>query len=384
MGAKSKPQEVLSLADIGAEAGHVGEAGSRTPSARRAAAPEERPGEARGRRQRRGEDRRVPRGEEAHLMTTLVFLETHDGEPTKGGLGVLSKAAALGGEVAGRARDGRPDAAAKAGAHGATRSSSSRTTPSPRRSRNHAWTRSRRSWPSPARRTFSLRPPCSGRHRLGTGRAPRRRTQLGLHRPPRGRRRARRQCALRSATRCSSRWAGRRRRASALVRSGTFDPDESRRHRGGARRVGDVPGLLDAGAARRPSAGEISGPSIEDADVIVAGGRGLGGPGGLLDVRGARSGARRRRRRDARRRGCRLVPVLGPGRADGQDRLAEALHRARHLRRDPAQGRDAGGGDDRRDQQGSERPYLRLRRPRRRRRPDADRPKLTELLRARK
>ena len=33
-------------------------------------------------------------------MTTLVFLETHDGEPTKGGLGVLSKAAALGaGEV---------------------------------------------------------------------------------------------------------------------------------------------------------------------------------------------------------------------------------------------------------------------------------------------
>jgi len=30
MGAKSKPQEVVSLADIGAEAGHVGEAGSRT------------------------------------------------------------------------------------------------------------------------------------------------------------------------------------------------------------------------------------------------------------------------------------------------------------------------------------------------------------------
>jgi electron transfer flavoprotein beta subunit len=30
MGAKSKPQEIVSLADIGAEASHVGEAGSRT------------------------------------------------------------------------------------------------------------------------------------------------------------------------------------------------------------------------------------------------------------------------------------------------------------------------------------------------------------------
>src|SRR4029079_6462158 len=30
-----------------------------------------------------------------------------------------------------------------------------------------------------------------------------------------------------------------------------------RRHRGGARCVGDVPGLLDAGAARRPSAGGV-------------------------------------------------------------------------------------------------------------------------------
>src|SRR6185436_8911952 len=101
MGAKSKPQEILSLADVGA------------------AAPEERPGEARGRRQRGGEDRRVPRGEAAR-MSTLVFLEAHDGSLTKGGLGVLGKAAALGGDVAGVVLgSGVRDAAAKAGPFGA-------------------------------------------------------------------------------------------------------------------------------------------------------------------------------------------------------------------------------------------------------------------------
>ena len=123
MGAKSKPQEVVSLADLGVEPGDVGESGSRTTV--RAVAPpprEERPGEDRGRRQRRGEDRRLPRREAADLMATLVFLETHDGEPTKGGLGVLSKAAALGGDVAGVVLGtGVRDAAAKAGAYGASR-----------------------------------------------------------------------------------------------------------------------------------------------------------------------------------------------------------------------------------------------------------------------
>ncbi len=122
MGAKSKPQEVVSLADIGVEADRVGSAGSRT-TVRSVAPPpaEERPGPDRGRRQRRREDRRVPRREEAHPMSTLVFLETHDGAPTKGGLGVLSKAASLGGDVAGVVLgSGVRDAAAKAGAFGAS------------------------------------------------------------------------------------------------------------------------------------------------------------------------------------------------------------------------------------------------------------------------
>ena len=52
---------------------------------------------------------------------TLVFLESHDGELTKGGLSLLGKAAALGGDVAGVVLgSGVRDAAAGAGAFGAT------------------------------------------------------------------------------------------------------------------------------------------------------------------------------------------------------------------------------------------------------------------------
>src|SRR6185437_13431413 len=57
---------------------------------------------ARGRiseRRRRG-DRRVPR-REAGAVKTLVFLEHHEGALSKASLGVLGKAAQLGGEVAG-------------------------------------------------------------------------------------------------------------------------------------------------------------------------------------------------------------------------------------------------------------------------------------------
>ena len=240
---------------------------------------------------------------------------------------------------------------------------------SPRRSRSRASTRSRRSWPSPARRTFSSRPRCSrptsprdsrrASTPVSTGTSP---TSAWTAASSSAR-------ARRSATRCSSRWAGRRRRASASSARG-----RSTRSSPAARRRCRTcrPTFQDFSTQARlvdHLQEESSGPSIEDADVIVAGGRGLGGPEGFSIVRGARSGARRRGRRDARRRGRRLVPVLGPGRADRQDRLAEALHRARHLRRDPAQGRDAGLGHDRRDQQGPERADLRLRRPRRRRRP---------------
>ena len=76
--------------------------------------------------------------------------------------------------------------------------------------------------------------------------------------------------------------------------------------------------------------------------------------------RGARRLDGRRRRRDPRRRRRRLVPVRGPDRPDRQDGRAEALPRGRHLRRDPAQGRDAELGEHPRDQQGPERADLRV------------------------
>jgi electron transfer flavoprotein alpha subunit len=52
-------------------------------------------------------------------VTTLVFLEHHEGVPQKGSLGVLAKACALGGEVAGVVLGAGADVAASAGAFGA-------------------------------------------------------------------------------------------------------------------------------------------------------------------------------------------------------------------------------------------------------------------------
>jgi electron transfer flavoprotein alpha subunit len=64
----------------------------------------------------------------------------------------------------------------------------------------------------------------------------------------------------------------------ALFRSGAFDPNES----GGEAEVEDVAVELDEFSTQatmvEQAHAESEGPSIEDADVIVAGGRGLGGP----------------------------------------------------------------------------------------------------------
>jgi electron transfer flavoprotein alpha subunit len=64
----------------------------------------------------------------------------------------------------------------------------------------------------------------------------------------------------------------------ALIRSGTFDPVE----RGGEAEVADIPvdvdGWSSAAVMLEQAHEEQEGPSIEDADVIVAGGRGLGKP----------------------------------------------------------------------------------------------------------
>ena len=100
MGAKTKPQETVSLADVGVDASSAGEAGAKTtvlelgpPPSRGDQVKIEDDGSA------RAEDPRPRRREEAPVKS-LVFLEHHGGELEKGGLGVLAKAASLG-EAAG-------------------------------------------------------------------------------------------------------------------------------------------------------------------------------------------------------------------------------------------------------------------------------------------
>ncbi len=112
----------------------------------------------------------------------------------------------------------------------------------------------------------------------------------------------------------------------ALFRSGTFDPKET----GGDAQVedvnADVQEFSKAATMIEQAHAESEGPSIEDADVIVAGG------------------------------------------TDGQDRRAQALHRSRHLGSNPTQGGHAELRHDRRDQQGRQRTGFRVLRSRRRRR----------------
>ena len=97
MGAKKKPQETLAAGDVGEAAGPGTTVVALNPPP------------PRGEAQKIEDDgsaaephRRVPRREEARLMAkTLVFLEHHEGAVQKGSLGVLAKAAQLGGEFAG-------------------------------------------------------------------------------------------------------------------------------------------------------------------------------------------------------------------------------------------------------------------------------------------
>ena len=206
--------------------------------------------------------------------------------------------------------------------------------------------------------------------------APRRRPQLGSRRPRAAGRRARRQAPGAAGLGARRRRLDSRTPRLALFRSGSFDATPTG---GGEPQVADARGRARGAfdAARRSStsdAEESSGPSIEDADVIVAGGRGLGSPENftlaeeLARALGGAVGATRAVV-DAG-----WYPYVGADRPDRQDRLAEALRRARHLRRDPAQGRHAELERDRRDQQGRERADLRVQRPRRRRRRARDRP----------
>ena len=215
-------------------------------------------------------------------MPTLVFLETHDGEPTKGGLGVLSKAASLGGDVAGVVLGtGVRDAAEAAGAHGASvvyvveDDALAAPLPQPRVDALEAVVAE-----SGAENVLFAASVLAAD--VASGLAAR--LEAGLNwdltdlrvdggelvgtRP-----------ALGDTVLVDVGWTSTPR--IGLVRSGTFDPVET----GGTAEVQEVSATFrEFSTQARPVdhlQEESSGPSIEEADVIVAGGRGLGGPEGF-------------------------------------------------------------------------------------------------------
>ena len=213
-------------------------------------------------------------------MKSLVFLEHHGGELTKGSLGVLAKAVALGGDDVAAVLVGGADVGAlasevgKFGAavgvrRGRRRAGSAAAATARRR---HRAGRARAGLRHRAVRELRARGRCRGRARGAT----RGRSQLGPRRPRGTRRRAGREASRAPGLRA-------RRRGVAVTGAARVVPHRIVRRRGhGRRRTRRDPRTFELqdhsrGAtivSQRPA--ESEGPSIEDADVIVAGGIGLG------------------------------------------------------------------------------------------------------------
>jgi electron transfer flavoprotein alpha subunit len=212
-------------------------------------------------------------------LATLVFLEHHEGELLKPALGVLSKAAELGGDVAGVVLgSGVRDLAPGAGAFGASKvyvadkPELEKPLPQPRVDALAGLVRDQGfDTVLFAASVLSADVAAGLSARLGAGLnwdltdlAQQDGTLIGK-RP-----------ALGDTVYVDVGWSGEPR--LALIRAGTFDPKES----SGEAEVEDFDvGFEDfsLGATMVEQAhAESEGPSIEDAEVIVAGGRGLGSP----------------------------------------------------------------------------------------------------------
>ena len=212
-------------------------------------------------------------------MPTLVFLEDHEGELVKGSLGVLSKAAQLGGDVAAVvAGSGVKELAPEAGRYGAAKvyvaddPALAAPLSQPRVDVLAGLVRAEGFDTVLFGSSVLSADVAAGlAARLGAGLnwdlvdlELRDGTLVGK-RP-----------ALQDSVYVDVGWRGEPR--LALVRSGTFEPVES----GGEAAVEEVAVELEEFSTRavmlERAHAESEGPSIEEADVIVAGGRGLGEP----------------------------------------------------------------------------------------------------------
>ena len=212
-------------------------------------------------------------------MPTLVFLEHHDGELQKGSLGVLSKAASLGDDVTGvLLGSGVAPLAAEAGKFGAARVliaddlALEAPLPQPRVDVLAQIVRDRGFDTVLFAGSVLAADTAAGlAARLDAGLnwdlidVAREDGRLVGKRP-----------ALEDSIHVDVGWRGEPR--LALFRSGAFDPAET----GGEAEVEEIPVTLEdfsqAAKMLEQAHEERSGPSIEDAEIVVAGGRGLGGP----------------------------------------------------------------------------------------------------------
>jgi electron transfer flavoprotein alpha subunit len=220
-------------------------------------------------------------------VTTLVFLEHHEGEVQKGALGVLSKAASLGGDVAGvLVGSGVRGLAEQAGTFGAATvyvaddASLDAPLPQPRVDVLASVVRDNGVDTVLFAASVLAADVAAGlAARLDAGLnwdlvdvAQQNGELIG------------KRAALGDSVYVDVGWTGEPR--LALFRSGTFDPAEA----GGTAQIEDVPVQLEehsqiATMIERAHA-ESEGPNLEEADVIVAGGRGLGGPENFTLVEG--------------------------------------------------------------------------------------------------
>jgi electron transfer flavoprotein alpha subunit len=214
-------------------------------------------------------------------MATLVFLEHHDGQIQKGSLGVLAKAAQLGGDVAGALLgSGVEGLAAQAGEHGAATvyvvddPILEAPLPQPRVDALAAIVADRGIENVLFAQSVLAADVAAGlAARLDAG------LNWDLVDVTSDDGLTGKRAALADSVYVDVGWTSTPR--LALFRSGTFDPAPT----GGSATVEKVDVSLEDFSTRATMVerahAESTGPSIEDADVIVAGGRGLGAPEGF-------------------------------------------------------------------------------------------------------